>query len=291
MHRKIISIFLIFVIASLCLSLVSAAEFDGNKMCSVSVTLTGGDSNSPMVGAELSLYYVATVGTDAEGDLVYALTEDFATSSIALDDPVLAAALDLYVSERNIDAVKLVADENGKVSAGALKPGLYFIKQTRAVEGFALCTPFTVTLPMNNGGEYVYDVDASPKTDVEKLTSITIKKVWNTDSFTKGADSVTVQLLRDGVVLKTAVLNDANNWKVIFNDMPESDAYSVAEVNVPEGFTATYSSSGYEFTVTNTSSLIQTGQLIWPIPVLAAVGIVLITAGVITLSKKRMRDA
>ena len=40
-----------------------------------------------------------------------------------------------------------------------------------------------------------------------RLTSITIKKVWNTDASTEMADSVTVQLLKNGTAVKTATLN------------------------------------------------------------------------------------
>ena len=153
--------------------------------------------------------------------------------------------------------------------------------------GYAPCTSFLVTVPNENTDGYVFDVNASPKTDVAKLTSITIKKVWNTDASSKVVDNVTVQLLRHGVVLETATLNSKNNWQVTYADMPESDAYSILEVNVPNGFTATYSQNGYVFTVTNSAALIQTGQLVWPIPVLAMAGLFLITMGTIILQKSR----
>jgi hypothetical protein len=105
------------------------------------------------------------------------------------------------------------------------------------------------------------------------------------------ADSVTVQLLKNGTVVKTATLNAQNNWQVTYTGMPESDAYSVNEVNVPKGFTATYKQNGYVFTVTNTSTLIQTGQLIWPIPVLAVSGMLFIAVGIVLLRNKRKTNA
>lgn len=137
----------------------------------------------------------------------------------------------------------------------------------------------------------MYDVNASPKTEVERLTTITIKKVWNTDASTKAADSVTVQLLKKGNVVKTATLNEQNNWQMSYADIPESDAYSIKEVNVPKGFTATYKQNGDTFTVTNTSTLIQTGQLTWPIPVLAVSGMLLLIVGVVLVKKKGKSNA
>ena len=125
------------------------------------------------------------------------------------------------------------------------------------------------------------------KTEVAKLTSITIKKVWNTDETSKVPDSVTVQLLRNGSVVKTATLNAHNQWQVTFPDMPESDDYSVREINIPQGFTVTYAQNGYSYTVTNTAALIQTGQLTWPIPAFAIIGVVLLAVGTVILRKER----
>ena len=115
--------------------------------------------------------------------------------------------------------------------------------------------------------------------------------MWNTSASTKAADSVSVQLLNNGKVVKTAKLNSQNNWQITYDNMPESDAYSIKEVNIPKGFTATYKQDEYLFTVTNTSTLIQTGQLMWPIPVLAFSGMLLIAMGIIILRKKRKINA
>ena len=190
-----------------------------------------------------------------------------------------------------MDARRIETDANGTAVFTELPLGLYFVRQTNTVAGYAPCTSFLVTLPHHGSEGYVYDVNASPKTDVIKLTDISIRKVWNTDASTKAAESVTVRLMRDGAVIETAVLSEDNNWQITYPDMPESDAYSIKEVNVPKGFTATYKQNDYVFTVTNTSTLIQTGQLMWPIPVLAISGMLLIASGVVLLQKKRETNA
>ena len=115
--------------------------------------------------------------------------------------------------------------------------------------------------------------------------------MWNTDESTSATDSVTVQLLKDGVVIATAVLNDENEWQIVYTNMPESDSYSIVEVDIPQGFVAAYTQNGYIFTVTNSAFLIQTGQLIWPIPVLALAGLCLIAVGCIVLRKTRNENA
>ena len=291
MRRKLISFFLIVWILFMMPMRASALDFESNRVGSISVTLMDQDGKTPIAGAELSLYYVATVSLNSENDLSYIYTDAFEDCGCALDDPALSLRLDAFVKENSVAAEKLVTDAHGNVTFMNLPLGLYFVQQTNTVAGYATCTPFLVTVPNHNADGYVYDVNASPKTDIAKLTDITIKKVWNTDASAKAADSVTIQLLRDSVVVETAILSAENNWQVTYADMPESDVYSIVEINVPKGFTATYSQSGYVFTVTNSASLIQTGQLIWPIPVLAMTGLCLIVVGTIVLRKTGNKDA
>ena len=291
MSRKIITFCVIILLILTCSYTVFAEEFDWGKTGSISVTLIEQKHNEPIVGAELSVYYVATVLPDADGNLIYDYTKDFKKLDTAIDDTSLAAKLDEFISNHNVPSAKMTTNAEGTALCSGLPLGLYFVKQTGAVEDFSLCTPFLVTVPNEKNGEYLYEVNASPKTEVSKLTSITIKKVWNTDASTEATESVTVQLLKNGIVVKTATLNAQNKWQITYNDMPESDAYSIREIDVPKGFTATYQQKGYVFTVTNTSTLIQTGQLMWPIPVLAMSGMILIAVGIILLQKKRETNA
>ena len=287
MIRKIITFLTVLLLLLVCSCVGSAEEFDPSKNGSVSVTLVEQKQNEPIVGAELSVYYVATVRQNAEGKLIFRYTEDFISFDAAVDDVSLATKLDGFVEQNNVPSEKMTTDVLGTASLEGLPLGLYFVKQTGKVEGFAPCTSFLVTIPGENNGEYVYEVNASPKTETVRLTSVTLKKVWNTDASTAVTDRVTVQLLKNGNVVKTAILDAKNDWQVTFADMPESDDYSIKEVDVPKGFTATYNQNGYVFTVTNTSTLIQTGQLMWPIPVFAAGGMLLLAAGIVLLKKRK----
>ena len=291
MGRKLISVFLIVWVLFMMPMTVFAQGLDVDRVGSISVTLMDQDGKTPIEGAELSLYQVATVRLNDRNNLSYSFTNIFEDCGCALDDPALSVKLDAFVKDNSISAEKLVTDAHGNATFTNLPLGLYFVKQTSAVAGYALCTSFLVTVPNKSADGYVYDVNASPKTDIAKLTDITIKKVWNTDASAKAADSVTVQLLKDGVVIATAVLNEQNSWQVVYSDMSESDAYSIVEVDVPKGFTATYSQSGYEFTVTNSASLIRTGQLTWPIPVLSMAGLCLVAIGIIVLRRTRDKNA
>lgn len=287
MRNKTISFCLVVVLLTALPITAYAQDLDFNQKGSIRVALVEKNGNTPIAGAELSVYHVATVALNSKGNLSYNYTEPFEACGAEIDDPGLSAKLEQFLNTQAVTATKAVTDSLGTANCTGLPLGLYFVKQTNTVEGFAPCKPFLVTVPLLSDGVYHYDVEATPKTEVAKLTSITIKKVWNTDETSKIPDSVTVQLLRNGTIVKTATLNAQNQWQATFPDMPESDDYSVQEINIPQGFTVTYAQNGYSYTVTNTAALIQTGQLTWPIPVLAFIGVVLLIVGTVILRKER----
>lgn len=291
MNKKLLSFCLVLLILAAFPLTAAAQEFDLDQRGSISVSLVSKDGNTPLAGAELSVFYVASVRCNDEGKLVYVYTEEFADCGFPLDDPGLIDKLDAYVTENTVPCQIIATDAQGTAVCQELSLGLYFIKQTGSVEGFALSAPFLVTVPYETEEGFVYQVDASPKTDVARLIDITIRKIWNTDDAEPGADQVTVQLLRYETVLDTAVLNEQNNWQVTYTDMPESDGYRIIEVNVPQGFTATYGRNGYSFTVTNTPSLAQTGQVIWPIPVFTLAGMIFLMMGFVILRKPGKKNA
>ena len=291
MRNKWLSLCLVVLLLAAFPLTAAAQEFDPNQQGAISVSLVSKTGETPMAGAELSVFHVAAVNHGSDGTLRYTYTEAFANCDIPLDDPELTVKLDEFVGEHSVDCQKIVTDSQGKAACKDLPLGLYLVKQTGEAEGFAPCTPFLVTVPLETEKGFVYHVDASPKTEVARLVDITIRKVWNTGKSIPTADQVTVQLLRNNTVLDTAILNDANNWQVVYTDMPESDAYRIQEVNVPKGFTATYSRNGYTFTVTNTSSLAQTGQLVWPIPVFSMAGIAFLMLGFVILRKPGKENA
>lgn len=91
---------------------------------------------------------------------------------------------------------------------------------------------------------------------------VTVKKEWSAQNDTKKAHpkSVQIKLLRDGVWIETATLNEQNGWSWTFKGLPEhkdgyldtKSVYSVEEV-VPEGYNAQVTGSAEDgFTVTNT---------------------------------------
>ena len=83
-------------------------------------------------------------------------------------------------------------------------------------------------------------------------TSVGVKKVWELNGKGTASDSVTVNLLKNGKVDKTVVLNQGNNWSYTWNLLDDSYTWTVSEADVPEGFTSNITKDGLTFTITNT---------------------------------------
>ncbi len=106
-------------------------------------------------------------------------------------------------------------------------------------------------------------------------TFVTVNKVWADGNDQDGLrpESVQVQLLADGVAYGSAVtLNEANSWSYMWTDLDQKKAgvevqYTVEEINVPTGYTATVNGTakdGYSIINSHTPETIEvSGSKTW----------------------------
>ena len=130
-----------------------------------------------------------------------------------------------------------------------------------------------------------------PTPDHSYPLDITVRKVWSSDDMKNRPDSVTVTLYNGDAPYESVRLGAWNNWTYTWKDPDVCGNWQVIESNIPKGYVPSYSVSGNVVTITNTRSLIQTGQLNWPIWVLGGAGLVLIALGGAMLVKKKKHNA
>lgn len=300
------------------------------------ITVVYRDEKTPISGARFNLYLVAEC--DKYGRLTVA--EDFKDYRIDLNvtdsDAMQALALTLegYVLRDNIAPLDSgVTDKNGTLvfptSGGkALKPGLYLVTGERHTQNDNVydASPFVVMLPSEDSetGKLNYDVTVIPKYVFKPTPSVPDKeifkviKLWDDDgSENERPEQITVELLRDGEVFETIILNEANRWTYRWESLDAGYSWSVAE-DTPEGYVVSVTQEGNAFIITNkykdtetpteptepSSSVTttrpsdsetttshgttppqekvpQTGQLWWPVPMLVCLGALLIVVGLI----------
>lgn len=122
---------------------------------------------------------------------------------------------------------------------------------------------------------------------------LTVTKVWSgdEDQLDKRPDSVTMTLYNGPEAVETVYLGEWNNWTYTWAGLDPTGSWSVLENEIPKGYVPSYETADGVVTVTNTATLIQTGQLNWPIVVLGIAGICLIFFGVMLMRKKRNENA
>lgn len=129
-----------------------------------------------------------------------------------------------------------------------------------------------------------------PDPDPSYPLDVVVRKVWSSDDMKDRPDSVTVTLYNGDVPYETVRLGAWNNWTYTWKDLSAYGNWQVIETNIPKGYVPSYSVSGNVVTITNTRSLIQTGQLNWPIWVLGGAGLVLVSLGGAMLVKKKREN-
>ena len=161
--------------------------------------------------------------------------------------------------------------------------------------------------------------DAEEISPVLQTVNRKVLVVWEDNNAADRPTSVTVKLVCDGTVYDTVTLIAADNWRYTWRGLAADKIWTALEV-VPDGYTMSVTQEGITFVITNTKrnadpppqttapavtdepvvttapavttavstapapdkpELPQTGQLWWPVPILAAIGCILCILGVI----------
>ncbi len=135
------------------------------------ITITMHMGETAVGGGTLTIYRVSEVRED-DGNYTFQPTGDFASCGESFEDvtsPALADNLSKYASDKKLTGVTKTIDSDGQITFTDLEVGLYLFVQNKAASGYNKADPFLVSLPyMQDNGQYSYNVDASPKVELEK---------------------------------------------------------------------------------------------------------------------------
>ena len=279
-------------------------KIDMDKPATLTVEFTSGPK---VAGMEFRIYKIADVDEDA----VFTFLDSIAAYGVAMPDDqagyrALAETLSGYIARDGVTpTATAITDAAGKAAFGQQEKGLYLVLADRYTdpkdEMTYIVSPSLVALPNStDGNSWIYDVTISPKytsvppvpkTEGETI-DINVIKVWSGEANKdKRPTFVYAELICDGQVIDTVTLNSGNNWRHTWKDLDATKTYNVTEKEVPAGYTVTITRDGNTYTMNNysgevprktppeTPRLPNTGQLWWPVPILAGAGLVLIVLG------------
>lgn len=136
-----------------------------------------------------------------------------------------------------------------------------------------------------------YEIPAEPLPEtIFDVETLTVKKVWDDENDKRGKrpNSVVVTLYNGKKTVEKVTLNQKNNWTYQWTNLDASGDWSVLETAVPKGYTPSYRTSGNVVKITNTATLIQTGQHNLPILILGGLGVLMMFCGILMIRRKKV---
>ena len=170
------------------------------------------------------------------GDEAMNFDQQYIDSGLDLDVSTEAAfrrlctMLEDYVVSSGVAPMATMQAENGKVRFENVPVGMYLItgEKFASDKGTWFVAPFVNVVKEDVAIEF-----KSSFVPADKKVQLTVEKKWrNCDP---GSD-VQVDILRDGDVFDTIVLNDENSWRQDVMDLDANYKWSAAEHEVPDGY-------------------------------------------------------
>jgi len=158
---SIILLFCAFVVS------VSAEPIDFDRKGSIAITVKCGDKS--VTSGSFTIYRVATFKWNVDKyDFIY--TEQFSDCGIGfenLDSNITSKNYANFVKQSSIEGTTQPINEYGVSMFTDLSVGLYLVVQQDFAEGYTPPEPFLITLPSNGDDGLVYEINASPKLQIE----------------------------------------------------------------------------------------------------------------------------
>jgi LPXTG-motif cell wall-anchored protein len=291
-------IFLTLLICCMGITVCADSALDISKKGSISVTMRY--NGNTVSGGTLTMYRVGELAQNGSGAYGFALTSEFAGSGQSLDDlssSLMPGTLARYAANANISGTTVSIGSTGTASFTDLDLGVYLITQNKAATGYNTISSFLVTVPMSINNSYEYDVDASPKVELKKRSGSSSSSSGGSPKSTATPAPTSTPPGRSSSGSPTPTPNPSANSTPTpsgssgtpDNPISSGDPSVSASPDEPTPTDETITSeSPSESPIPGATDdpdaggkpkLPQTGQLNWPIPLLAILGLAMFSAG------------
>lgn len=304
-YKRLTAFLLCLVVAVLVLPVnaLAAGSIDLNHAHSLTVTAVF--DGTPISGMQFDAYLIATV--DESGELtVLDRYEEYADdldirgkNDEGWQEMAQILAREIMLDSTLEPTCSAVTDADGVAVFSEIPMGLSLVLgSTMEKDGYVYSTsPFFVMLPEQDlsSNTWNYDVVANAKPGQEPAKEdYEVIKVWKDDCHKdQRPESITINLICDGEVYDTITLPHNGAWRYTWEDLETNHQWTVTEETVDGYRDPEIRQEGNTFIITNTCSkptpppkpdkpsLPQTGQLWWPVPMLIAVGMLLVVIGLV----------
>lgn len=236
----------------------AAAALEPERPCSLTLYYTRNGVSFPEL--EIEIYRVAAF--DPSGD--YRLLAPFSAYPVRIHAVTsqqewrdAAQTMRSYIVADGLTADRTKKTDNtGIVKFTDLTPGVYLVRGVTAHSNAVSYAfqDFFIFVPTPKDGNYNYDVEAKPKSaELTPSAQYSVLKLWkDSEDPARRPDSVTVDILKDGVVQESVVLNSANHWSYNWQVQDTGAVWSVVERDVSAAYSVSITNNAAAFVITNT---------------------------------------
>jgi LPXTG-motif cell wall-anchored protein len=309
----------LLLLLSTILSITASADETVLAEPTTSLTVIYQEDNEGVPNVPFQIYLVAEETESGEIDMEEAfqpasvdLDEEGTANSWSAGATTLESYLVAEAAEGDPIApeAEAITDENGVAVFENVPQGLYLLVGEQTIdedrEPITIYTPMAMLISLteenedfDKGGITVY-AKGSSRTVSGEYTDLSVVKMWKDEGHEEERPTqVTVTLYADEEAVETVELNADNNWSYTWTELDDSVRWYLSETDVPENYTVSVVQNGTTYVVTNTyqeeetpstpaptatpipsgSKLPQTGQLWWPVTLLAMCGLVALLLG------------
>ena len=246
----------VLLFTTLCVFASAEEKPDLNRDCSVEISLQG--EGQAVADIRLTCIRVGYI-YEKDGAYCYRRVTDHALIP-NIYDTQLPGQMVLLAERNHLTGEVLSPHDQGIVRFEGLEQGLYLIQQVDArADGYTVM-PFLVTLPFRLNDSYIYDLDASAKTELEKEPTEPSTEPTGPSTEPTGPSTEPTEPSTEPTGPSTE---------------PTVPSTEPTEPTPPDG----------------SGDSPQTGQLNWPIPVMAILGCCSLALGMLFFAKGKKEEA
>ncbi len=285
----LLALMALVLVLSISVSVLAGPVPDTARRCSVTVNFQ--KENTPVSGGSVVCTRVGYIYKEGGSYRFRRVLDNY--DMVNLQDPDTAQELVRFVSQNNITGTAKTVGKDGTVTFEDLETGVYLIRQKTAPDGYMPMKPFVVTLPYLKDGEYIYDLDASAKTELDKEpTEPTEPSTGPTEPSTGPTEPSTGPTEPStGPTEPSTGPTEPSTGPTEPSTGPTEPSTGPTEPSTGPTEPSTGPTEPTEPTEPGGGDSPQTGQLNWPIPVMAGLGIFCLCLGMYFASKDRKEEA
>ncbi len=202
-------------------------------------------------GVEFRLYQIGLIDDSGK----YEPTDEYAEYHIDYHENEAAQTLEAYIArDKKEPFLSGNTDTKSRVEFDGLSKGVYLLTGSSSEQNGERYSPMPMIVVFYGDEDENFPVVIKyEKEQIQNTKDISVLKIWEDNNSKERPDKISVQLLKNGNIYESVILNEENNWRYQWKALDGSAEWTLTEKSVPDNYTVKISGDSDDFVVTNTA--------------------------------------